>query len=82
MAATLEELITLALQQLAKAKDLNQLDLVRVRYLGKKGEFTQKMKELGSLDPDQRPVVGQAINQAKGEFQKHLEIYKAGQDLR
>ena len=76
MAATLEELITHALQQLAEAKDLNQLDLVRVQYLGKKGEFTLKMKQLGSLDADQRPIVGQAINQAKGEFQRQLEACK------
>ncbi len=76
MAATLEALITQALQQLAEAKDLNQLDQVRVQYLGKKGEFTRQMKELGSLEPDQRPIVGQAINQAKDEFQQALENCK------
>ncbi|MGZ5543023.1 MAG: phenylalanine--tRNA ligase subunit alpha, partial [Methylobacter sp.] len=46
MSATLEEILAQALQQLRDAKDLNQLDLVRVQYLGKKGLFTLQMKEL------------------------------------
>ena len=77
MTATLEEILAQAMQELADVNDLQQLDRVRVNYLGKKGAFTQKMKELGKLDPEQRPIVGQAINQAKAQFQ---EKFAACQD--
>ena len=51
MSATLEEILAQALQELAAVNDLNQLDQVRVHYLGKKGLFTLQMKELGTLIP-------------------------------
>ena len=76
MSATLEEILAQALQELAAVNDLNQLDKVRVHYLGKKGLFTLQMKELGSLDPEQRRSVGQIINQAKDQFQQQLEACK------
>ena len=76
MSAILEEILAQALQQLRDAQDLNQLDLVRVHYLGKKGLFTLQMKELGALDPEQRRAAGQVINQAKDQFQEQLEAKK------
>lgn len=76
MSATLEEILAQALQQLAEAQDLNQLDQVRVQYLGKKGLFTLQMKELGRLDPEQRRSVGQIINEAKDQFQEQFEVRK------
>jgi len=76
VSANLEQILAQGLQALAQAKDLNQLDQVRVSYLGKKGEFTLQMKQLGKLEPDQRRTVGQVINKAKGEFQQTLEAAK------
>lgn len=73
MSAILEKILTQALQQMDEANDLKQLDQIRVQYLGKKGAFTLQMKQLGKLDPEQRPLVGQAINQAKSRFQEKLE---------
>ena len=77
MSANLEQILSQGLQALAQAKDLQQLDQVRVSYLGKKGEFTLQMKQLGKLEPDQRRAVGQVINKAKSEFQQKLEAAKA-----
>jgi phenylalanyl-tRNA synthetase alpha chain len=65
------------MQALAETKDLNQVDQVRVTYLGKKGAFTLQIKELGKLDPDKRRAVGQVINEAKGKFQLKLEETRA-----
>lgn len=76
MSTTLEETLAQALQAIAAATELNQLDQVRVDYLGKKGFFTLQMKELGALDPEQRRTVGQVINTAKNEFQQQLELKK------
>ena len=77
MSASIEEILTQALQALAHANDLTELDQVRVNYLGKKGLFTQHMKELGNLDPEQRKSVGQVINTAKNSFQDALDSRKA-----
>ena len=77
MSASIEEILTQALQALAHANDLAELDQVRVNYLGKKGLFTQHMKELGNLDPEQRKSVGQVINTAKNSFQDALDNRKA-----
>lgn len=76
MSASIEDIVTQALQALAHAQDLSQLDQVRVNYLGKKGLFTQQMKELGSLDPEQRRSAGQVINDAKNTFQEALDARK------
>ncbi len=76
MSITLNEILADALTELAATTDLNQLDQVRVNYLGKKGAFTLQMKQLGQLEPDQRRCVGQAINTAKAEFQQQLEQRK------
>ncbi len=69
MSTSLDELLTQALHELAIASDLMLLDAVRVHYLGKKGLFTAQMKELGSLEPEQRRAAGQVINDAKDRFQ-------------
>lgn len=53
--------------------DLNDLNNIRVQFLGKKGKITELMKQLGSLSPAERPVVGQQINQAKQHIQSLLE---------
>ncbi len=81
MSATLEEILAQSLQELAQAEDLAQLDQVRVNYLGKKGLFTNQMKTLGSLEPEQRRAVGQVINDAKDQFQAQLEAKKSALDL-
>ena len=76
MSISLDELLNTALKELADASDLAQLDAVRVHYLGKKGLFTEQMKTLGSLPPEQRREVGAVINQAKDRFQTELDSKK------
>jgi phenylalanyl-tRNA synthetase alpha chain len=76
MSANLEENLAKALQAIAEAVDLAGLDQVRVDYLGKKGIFTEQMKQLGQLDPEQRRSAGQIINQAKDRFQETLHLRK------
>lgn len=76
MSTSLEELLAHANIQLGDAKNVNELDQVRVQYLGKKGIFTERMKSLGQLPPEQRPEQGQAINVAKKQFQDNLNARK------
>jgi len=76
VSASIEEILSQALQALAQTQDLNQLDQVRVHYIGKKGLITQHMKELGSLDPEQRKIAGLTINNAKNSFQEAFDTRK------
>ena len=76
MTAPLESILTEARLQLAAAVTLAQLDQVRVHYLGKKGVFTDRMKELGKLSPEERRDAGQQINRARDDFQIALEDRK------
>lgn len=48
-----------------EAKDLFALEQVKVSYLGKKSEFTAVLKSLGALSAEERPRVGQLVNEAK-----------------
>jgi len=56
------DLQTRALAEIAACGDLQQLDDLRVGYLGKKGEVTALLKSLGSMEPEQRRSFGQAVN--------------------
>ena len=67
------ELLEQARKSLATAKSLPELEAVRVSYLGKKGEFTLRLRELGQLAPDERPAAGQRINAARQAFSELLE---------
>jgi phenylalanyl-tRNA synthetase alpha chain len=69
----LDELVQRAKSEIETAATLSALDVVRVAWLGKKGELTQRLKELSTLPPDQRPAAGQQINRAKAEIQADLE---------
>ena len=56
------DLQTRALAEISASDDLQQLDDLRVRYLGKKGEVTAQLKSLGSMEPEQRRSYGQQVN--------------------
>ena len=65
MKGSLERLKEEALVLIDKAPDEQELISVKARYLGKKGEITAIMKEMGSLSPSERPAFGQLVNVVK-----------------
>jgi phenylalanyl-tRNA synthetase alpha chain len=73
----LDNLLENAIQAISQSQDLASLDSVRVAYLGKKGEITARLKNLGQISPDLRPAAGQAINQIKIRIQALVEERKA-----
>lgn len=76
MSQDLDKLLQQATQSIAESSDLVSLDAVRVAYLGKKGEITAKLKNLGQLSAQERPAAGQAINEIKVQIQALLEDRK------
>ncbi len=73
----IEKLQTQALTEIESVTDLNQLDQIRVNYLGKKGLLTQQLKQLGKLPAEERPQAGQVINLAKVAVQEAIESRKS-----
>ena len=69
----LDDLVQQALHGVEQARDLGALDQVRVRFLGKKGALTDYLKGLGALPAEERPRVGQAVNQAKQALQQAID---------
>ena len=53
------------------------LEALRVRYLGKKGELTGILRQMGSLSAEERPAMGQLANQLRGEIEGAIEKRKA-----
>ncbi len=68
----LDSLLENAKSAIQKADDLNTLEKLRVKYLGKKGELTELLKSLGTLSAAEKPKYGKAINFAKRELQDLL----------
>ena len=75
----LATLLRQALDEVAASNTLAALDEVRVRWLGKKGAFTDQLKALGALPAADRPAVGARINEAKQQFEAAVET--AREDL-
>ncbi len=72
----LTELITQAQQDINNVENLNELEQLRVHFLGKKGILTEQLKQLGKLPVAERPQAGQEINQAKQIIQQTLETHR------
>lgn len=72
----IKALLSEAEAAIAGAGDLSSVEEIRVRYLGRKGSVTAKLKQLGSLPPEERRRVGQALNQAKRTIEGMLDEAK------
>ena len=66
-----------AVEALQQAQTPAQLEELRVRFLGKKGELTAVLKQMGKLSPEERPVMGQLANAVRAEIEEMLEKQKA-----
>lgn len=66
-----------ALSALETVKDSTALDELRVKYLGKKGELTAVLKQMGGLSPEERPKMGQLVNEVKASLESAMEIQSA-----
>ena len=65
MKEQLANIRTQALEAFAQARDSAALDALRVQYLGKKGELTAILKQMGRLSAEERPVVGALANEVR-----------------
>ena len=69
MKQQLENIEAAAKQALADCGSIKGLDDLRVRFLGKKGELTGILKQMGGLSAEERPVIGQLANKVRGDIE-------------
>lgn len=72
MKDSLLKIKTEAVESVKNASDTKQLDSLRVKYLGKKGELTAILKQMGKLTSEERPVMGQLANEVRAEIENAL----------
>ncbi len=66
-----------AMHRIEESKDLNKLNEARVAILGKKGELTAVLKGMKDVSPEDRPLVGQLVNETRAGIERMLEETKA-----
>ena len=77
MREQLEAIRKQALEAVAATQNSTELDAVRVQYLGKKGELTAVLKQMGKLSSEERPVMGQMANDVRAAVESAIEAQSA-----
>ncbi|NMA80265.1 MAG: phenylalanine--tRNA ligase subunit alpha [Clostridiales bacterium] len=74
MRSQLEQIREQATKELELIGDIKELDNLRVRYIGKKGELTAILKQMGKLSAEERPVIGQLANEVRNSIEKAISV--------
>ena len=77
MKEKLEHILSNAMSQIEQSGELDKLNEIRVAFLGKKGELTSVLKSMKDVAPEDRPKVGQMVNEARAKIESSLEEKKA-----
>lgn len=77
MTTDIQALTDKALSSIRQSSALEELEALRIDYLGRKGQLTEQLKAIGKLPPEQKPAAGKAINQAKQSINEALAAQKA-----
>ncbi len=72
MKAQLESIKATAVAEIAAAE--TSLEEIRIKYLGKKGELTAILRGMGSLTPEERPIIGAVANEVRNCIEQALEV--------
>ncbi|MCR5793260.1 MAG: phenylalanine--tRNA ligase subunit alpha [Lachnospiraceae bacterium] len=73
----LQNIVSEALSQINGSEEMERLNEIKVAFLGKKGELTSILKSMKDVAPEERPKVGQMVNEARVEIEQKLEEKKA-----
>ena len=73
MKEKLKGIMSAVLSQIAESTDVERLNAVKVNILGKKGELTELLKGMRDVVPEERPKVGQLVNETRAAIEAKLE---------
>ena len=76
MKELMQSLREASLKAISETDTPESVEALRVRYLGKKGELTAILRQMGRLSPEERPVMGQLANQLRAEIEQAVELRK------
>ena len=76
MKEKLEAIRTACLARLEEQIGEEELEQLRIQYLGKKGELTAVLRGMGALTPEERPIIGQLANDVRAEIEKKMDEKK------
>ena len=74
MLENLKAISAAAKDAIAASSNEAEIENLRVQYLGKKGELTAILKQMGSLSPEERPKMGALVNETKQELEELISI--------
>ncbi len=77
MKQAIEQIRKAAMEELSSIGDLRALDGLRVKYLGKKGELTAILKQMGGLSAEERPIIGQLANEIRADIEAKIDEFTA-----
>ncbi|MDY3031814.1 MAG: phenylalanine--tRNA ligase subunit alpha [Clostridia bacterium] len=77
MKQKLEEIRAAVESVISDVKDMDALEQIRIKYLGKKGELTAVLKGMGKLSPEERPVIGALANEIRSKLEGEIEEKKS-----
>jgi phenylalanyl-tRNA synthetase alpha chain len=72
----LEKIKQIATAEISSAETSKSLEDLRIKFLGKKGELTNILKQMGSLSAEERPIIGQVANSVRSEIEEIIENKK------
>ena len=64
------------IEKISKIANLKDLEAIRVKVLGKKGDLTLVLREMGKLSKEERPIIGQFANEIRNEIEVYLSSKK------
>ena len=62
-----------SIKEINECKDQKTLNEIRVKYVGKKGELTAILRKMGTLSPEERPIIGSLVNEIRDELESLIE---------
>ena len=76
MKELMQSLREASIKAINESDNPESIEALRVKYLGKKGELTGILRQMGKLTPEERPVMGQLANQLRAEIEEAIELRK------
>ena len=76
MKELMQSLREASIKAINESDNPESIEALRVKYLGKKGELTAILRQMGKLSPEERPVMGQLANQLREEIEQAIDLRK------